>query len=109
MAYLSGDTGITAEQDVTVRRYYKANLVVMNIGGTPFTTGPNESAFVVNELVKPNAVIVTHVNEVATQGGKLRPGTKTEAFMNAVSIPVHIPLSGKTMAFDGSGRCVSGC
>jgi len=109
VAYLSGDTGITAEQDVTVRRYYKANLVVMNIGGTPFTTGPNESAFVVNELVKPNAVIVTHVNEVATQGGKLRPGTKTEAFMNAVSIPVHIPLSGKTMAFDGSGRCVSGC
>ena len=109
VAYLSGDTGITAEQDITVRRYYKANLVVMNIGGTPFTTGPNESAFVVNELVKPNAVIASHVNEVATQGGKVRPGTKTEAFMNAVSIPVHIPLSGKTMAFDGNGRCVSGC
>jgi L-ascorbate metabolism protein UlaG (beta-lactamase superfamily) len=26
VAYLSGDTGITAEQDITVRRYYKANL-----------------------------------------------------------------------------------
>ena len=109
VAYLSGDTGITAEQDVTVRRYYKANLVVMNIGGSPFTTGPDESAFVINELVKPNAVIATHVNEVATQGGKLRPGTKTEAFMKAVGVPVYIPLSGKTMEFGSDGRCRSGC
>lgn len=109
VAYLSGDTGITAEQDITVRRYYKANLVVMNIGGTPFTTGPNESAFVINELVKPNAVIATHVNEVATQGGKLLPGTKTEAFTKAVGVPVYIPLSGKTMEFGGDGRCRSGC
>lgn len=109
VAYLSGDTGITAEQDITVRRYYKANLVVMNIGGTPFTTGPDESAFVINELVKPNAVIASHTNEVATKGGKLIPGTKTEAFMKAVGVPVHLPLSGKTMEFDGAARCVSGC
>ena len=40
-AYLSGDTGITAEQDLVVRGHYKANLVVMNIGGFPFTTGPD--------------------------------------------------------------------
>src|SRR5262249_54816873 len=46
-AYLSGDTGITAEQDLVVRGHYKANLVVMNIGGFPFTTGPIESAYVV--------------------------------------------------------------
>jgi L-ascorbate metabolism protein UlaG (beta-lactamase superfamily) len=109
VAYLSGDTGITAEQDITVRRYYKANLVVMNIGGTPFTTGPDESAFVINELVKPNAVIASHANEVATKGGKLLPGTKTEAFMKAVSVPVYIPLSGRTMEFGGDGRCRSGC
>jgi L-ascorbate metabolism protein UlaG (beta-lactamase superfamily) len=109
VAYLSGDTGITAEQDITVRRYYKANLVVMNIGGTPFTTGPDESAFVINELVKPNAVIASHTNEVATKGGKLIPGTKTEAFMKAVGVPVHLPLSGKTMEFDGAAKCVSGC
>ena len=109
VAYLSGDTGITAEQDITVRRYYKANLVVMNIGGTPFTTGPDESAFVINELVKPNAVIASHANEVATKGGKLLPGTKTEAFMKSVSIPVYVPLSGKTMEFGGDGRCRSGC
>ena len=41
-AYLSGDTGITAEQDLVVRGHYKANLVVMNIGGFPFTTGPTK-------------------------------------------------------------------
>ena len=32
VVYLSGDTGITAEQDLVVRGHYKANLVVMNIG-----------------------------------------------------------------------------
>jgi L-ascorbate metabolism protein UlaG (beta-lactamase superfamily) len=109
VAYLSGDTGITAEQDVTLRRYYKANLAVMNIGGAPFTTGPDESVFVISDLVRPNSVIASHANEVATKGGKLLPGTKTEQFMKRVGIPTHIPLSGKTMSFDGSGKCVSGC
>lgn len=109
VAYLSGDTGITAEQEITVRRYYKANLAVMNIGGTPFTTGPDESAFVIAELVKPNSVIATHVNEIATKGGKLVPGSKTEQFMKRVGIPTYIPLSGRTMSFDGSGRCTAGC
>jgi L-ascorbate metabolism protein UlaG (beta-lactamase superfamily) len=109
VAYLSGDTGITAEQEVTVRRYYKANLVVMNIGGAPFTTGPDESAFVINDLVKPAAVIASHANEVATKGGKVVPGSKTETFIKRVGIPAHVPLSGKTMEFDGGGRCVSGC
>jgi L-ascorbate metabolism protein UlaG (beta-lactamase superfamily) len=109
VAYLSGDTGITAEQDITVRRYYKANLAVMNIGGFPFTTGPAESAFVIAELVKPNAVIATHVNEIATKGGKVVPGSKTEQFMKRVGITTHIPLSGKTMSFDGNARCTAGC
>lgn len=109
VAYLSGDTGITAEQEITVRRYYKASLVVMNIGGAPFTTGPEESAFVVNELVRPNAVIASHANEMATMGGKLGSNTRTAAFMKAAKMPVHVPLSGKTMQFDGSGKCVAGC
>lgn len=108
-AYLSGDTGITAEQDLVVRGHYKANLVVMNIGGFPFTTGPVESAYVVNELVRPSSVIATHVNEPATVNGKLAPNTKTAAFVQAAKMPVHIPLSGKTMEFDGSGRCTAGC
>jgi len=109
VAYLSGDTGITAEQEIVVRRYYKANLAVMNIGGSPFTTGPAESAFVITDLVKPNAVIATHVNEVATKDGKLVPGSKTEQFVKRVGIPTHIPLSGRTMSFDGSGKCTAGC
>lgn len=109
VAYLSGDTGITAEQDITVRRYYKAKLVVMNIGGTPFTTGPDESAFVITELVKPNAVIATHVNEIATKGGKVVPGSKTDQFMKRVGIPTYIPLSGRTMSFDANGMCTAGC
>jgi L-ascorbate metabolism protein UlaG (beta-lactamase superfamily) len=108
VVYLSGDTGITAEQDLVVRRFYKANLAVINIGGT-FTTGPTEAAYVINEMVKPRAVIASHANEVATKDGKLLPGTKTETFKNAVKVPVHIPLSGKTMEFDSSGACVSGC
>jgi L-ascorbate metabolism protein UlaG (beta-lactamase superfamily) len=109
VAYLSGDTGITAEQEIVVRRYYKANLAVMNIGGTPFTTGPDESAFVINELVRPASVIATHVNEVATMEGKVGSNTKTAAFIKAVKVPVHVPLSGKTMEFDGKGKCVAGC
>jgi L-ascorbate metabolism protein UlaG (beta-lactamase superfamily) len=108
-AYLSGDTGITAEQDSVVRGYYKANLVVMNIGGYPFTTGPSESAYVVNELVRPASVIASHANEPATVNGQLSPSSKTAAFQKAAKMPVHVPLSGKTMEFDGSGRCTAGC
>ncbi len=108
-AYLSGDTGITAEQDLVVRGHYKANLVVMNIGGFPFTTGPIEATYVVNELVRPNAVIASHANEPATIDGKLVPTSKTAAFIKSAKMPVHVPLSGKTMEFDGSARCVAGC
>lgn len=106
--YLSGDTGITAEQDSVVRQHYGAKLVVMNIGDT-FTTGPTEAAFVINELVKPNAVIPSHANEVATKDGKVVPGSKTDIFMKASKVPVHLPLSGRTMEFNGDGKCVSGC
>jgi L-ascorbate metabolism protein UlaG (beta-lactamase superfamily) len=108
-AYLSGDTGITAEQDLVVRGHYKANMVVMNIGGFPFTTGPDEAAYVVNELVRPSSVIASHANEVATNAGKLMPNSRTAAFQKVAKMPVHVPLSGRTMQFDGGGRCVAGC
>ncbi|UCE30614.1 MAG: MBL fold metallo-hydrolase [Burkholderiales bacterium] len=107
-AYLSGDTGITAEQDLVVRQHYGANLAVLNIGGT-FTTGPLEAAYVINELVKPASVIPSHANERATQLGQLRPGTRTQTFVEAVKVPAHLPLSGRAMKFDGKGTCVSGC
>ncbi|MDA0306825.1 MAG: MBL fold metallo-hydrolase [Proteobacteria bacterium] len=108
VAYLSGDTGITAEQDSVVRGHYKAKLVVMNIGDV-FTTGPTEAAFVINDLVKPNSVIVSHANEVATKGGKVVAGTKTEKFIKATKVPVHLPLSERTMEFDSNGKCAAGC
>ena len=108
VAYLSGDTGVTADQERVVRDLYQARLAVMNIGDG-FTTGPLESAFVMNELVKPASVIASHVNEVGTVGGKVRPGSKTEAFIKLAKMPVHLPLSGRTMEFDASGKCVTGC
>ena len=108
VVYLSGDTGITAEQDSVVRRHYGAKLVVMNIGDT-FTTGPKEAAYVVNDLIKPAAVIASHANEAATEDGKVIAGTKTDTFIKASAVPVHLPLSGHTMDFDSEGTCVRGC
>jgi L-ascorbate metabolism protein UlaG (beta-lactamase superfamily) len=108
VAYLSGDTGITADQELVVRNHYHATLAVMNIGDG-FSTGPVEAAYVMNELVKPASVIASHANEVGTVNGKVRPGSKTEAFMKAAKMPVHVPLSGKTMEFDAAGKCTAGC
>lgn len=108
VVYLSGDTGITAEQDLVVRGHYAARLAVLNIGDI-FTTGPTEAAYVVNRLLKPAAVIPSHANEEATRDGKVVAGTRTETFQNAVQVPVHIPRSGHTMAFDETGTCVKGC
>ena len=108
VAYLSGDTGVTSDQDRVVRGHYNAKLVVMNIGDT-FTTGPTEAAYVINDLVKPASVIASHANEPATLGGKVKSGTRTDAFIKATKVPVHVPLSGKTMEFNGDGKCVAGC
>lgn len=109
VVYLSGDSGIFADQDITVRGFYGAELVVINAGGI-YTSGPKEAAYSVNTLVRPNAVIPHHMNEAATENGKVKPGTKTSQFIDLIpDIPVHIPISGRTMEFDGSGKCVSGC
>ena len=108
VAYLSGDTGITAEQETVVHEYYHAKLAVMNIGDT-FTTGPKEAAYVVNELIRPASVIASHANEVATKNGKVVEGTRTDTFMKETIVPVYLPLSGRTMEFDKRGNCVAGC
>ncbi len=106
--YLSGDTGMTAEQKEIVGHYYKPQLVVMNIGDT-YTTGPTEAAYVVNEMIKPISVIASHANEAATKKGKLLPNTRTESFMKATTARVHLPLSGHTMSFNEKGICIAGC
>jgi L-ascorbate metabolism protein UlaG (beta-lactamase superfamily) len=107
--YLSGDTGQTSDMANVVKGYYGANLVVLNIGDV-FTTGPQEAAFVVNQLIQPVSVIPSHANEVATSGGALLPNTKTARFAGLVgTASVYPPLSGVTMEFDGLGYCVIGC
>lgn len=108
VVYLSGDTGMIADQKTVVGDYYKPKLAVMNIGDT-YTTGPTEAAYVINELVKPNSVIPSHASEEATQDGKVQPGTRTQAFIDATDAAVHVPLSGKTMSFDSDGQCAAGC
>jgi L-ascorbate metabolism protein UlaG (beta-lactamase superfamily) len=106
--YLTGDTGHGSDMVTVVREYYRPKLVVFNIGDI-FTTGPEEAAFAVNELIQPQAVIPEHANEVATRGGSVIPGTKTARFTELVDVSVYLPLSGHTMQFDSDANCLAGC
>jgi L-ascorbate metabolism protein UlaG (beta-lactamase superfamily) len=110
VVYLSGDTGVVSDMATVVRQEYGAKLAVINIGDV-FSTGPEEAAFAINTLVKPNSVIPSHANEAATAGGVVQPGTKTARFIGLVDpmIDVHVPLSGVTMRFNSNGKCVGGC
>ncbi len=109
VVYISADTGLMSDMETVVSRYYRAELAIMAIGDV-YSMGPEEAAWAVNELIKPKAVIPTHANEESTKGGKAKPGSKAEKFMKLVNvIPVHLPLSGKAMEFDGDAKCVSGC
>ena len=105
--YLSGDTGIHTEMKTVVNEYHKANLALFNLGPNALTA--MSGAYAINELVRPAAVIVTHVNEIGTIGGKLNPNSRTAAFVKLVKRPVHLAISGRTMEFDGAGKCVAGC
>jgi L-ascorbate metabolism protein UlaG (beta-lactamase superfamily) len=106
--YLSGDTGMHAEMKSVIGDYFTANLMVLNLGPSALTS--KDAAYVANELVRPAAVIASHVNEGATTGGKVRPGSRTAAFISLVKgRPVYPALSGKTMQFNGDGKCVAGC
>jgi L-ascorbate metabolism protein UlaG (beta-lactamase superfamily) len=107
--YLSGDTGQSSDMWTVVNDFHEAKLAVFNIGDI-FTTGPEEAAFAVEELIQPKAVIPSHANEVATTDGSVNPGTRTARFLELIKrLPVHVPLSGMTMKFDGHARCVAGC
>ncbi len=105
--YLSGDTGIHAEMKTVVGDFHKANLALLNLGPNAITA--LSATYAMNELVKPAAVIATHVNEGATVGGKLKPNSRTAAFIKLVKRPVHLAISGRTMEFDGKANCVAGC
>jgi L-ascorbate metabolism protein UlaG (beta-lactamase superfamily) len=106
-AYLSGDTGIHSEMKTVVNEYHKANLAVLNLGPNPgiFFSG----AHAMNELVRPASVILTHPNEPVTESGKLRAASRTAALMKQLKPVAHLAISGRTMEFDGKGKCVAGC
>ncbi|MEQ1775508.1 MAG: MBL fold metallo-hydrolase [Burkholderiales bacterium] len=107
VAYLSGDTGIHSEMKTIVNDYHKASLAVLNLGANPgiYVTGVHA----VNELLKPASVLITHPNEPVTEGGKLRPISRTAALIKQFKAPAHLAISERTMEFDGKGKCVAGC
>lgn len=110
--YLTGDTGLTSEMETVVNRFYRAPLAVVNFDEGTQKMGPEEAAFAMIELVKPQSIIPIHMNEVATTGGVVNAGTRTARFlrlMDSSDIPVYVPRSGVTMEFDDRGHCVAGC
>ena len=106
-AYLSGDTGVHTEMKTVVNEYHKANLAVLNLG--PSAGNVRSSAYAMNELVRPAAVILTHPNEAVTESGRLRPASRAAALIDQLKPTPHLAISGRTMEFDGKGQCVSGC
>jgi L-ascorbate metabolism protein UlaG (beta-lactamase superfamily) len=107
VAYLSGDTGIHTEMKTVVNEFHKANLAVLNLGPSAGTV--MSGAYAMNELVRPASVILTHPNEAVTEGGKLRPMSRTAALMKQLKPTAHLAISGRTIEFDGKGKCVAGC
>jgi L-ascorbate metabolism protein UlaG (beta-lactamase superfamily) len=107
--YLSADTGLSADMELIIRRFYQPDLVVLNVGDV-FCLGPEEGAYAINSLLKPSSVIPSHINEAATAGGQI-VGNRLRLFLEQVDrkVDVVIPLSGITREFDGRGRCVRGC
>jgi L-ascorbate metabolism protein UlaG (beta-lactamase superfamily) len=106
--YLSGDTGIMSEMKTIIGDFYKPHLAIINLGAT--TMPSEEAAYAVNRLLRPAAVIPSHSSEAATEGGKLKAGSRTEDFVRLVKgRKVHLSLSGRTMEFDGKAKCLAGC
>ncbi|MDH3316877.1 MAG: MBL fold metallo-hydrolase [Gammaproteobacteria bacterium] len=101
--FWTSDSGFFGDMKL-VSKFYKVNLAVVHIGDI-FTMGPDEAAFAVNNLIKPRTVIVQHANEIATTGGVVNPGTRTERFIQKARKPVIVPLSGVPIYCDGHGKC----
>jgi L-ascorbate metabolism protein UlaG (beta-lactamase superfamily) len=107
--YLTGDTGPTSDMATIVRGLYHPDLAVVNVDGVS-SMGPEEAAYAVRRLVRPRAVIASHSEEAVTVNGIVQSNTRTAQFAALLpEVPVYVPLSGKTMEFDGHATCVSGC
>ena len=105
--YLSGDTGPTSDMAI-MRDLYHPRLAVVNVDGVG-SMGPEEAAYAMKQLVQPTAVIASHPEEPVTTNGRVNPETRTAQFIGLLGdLPVYVPLSGKTMEFDGDANC-AGC
>ena len=108
VVYFTGDTAIHADMKTVVHDFHKPSVMVLNLGLSSLTSA--SGAYLVNDLIQPATVILTHVNEAGTTGGKVRPGSRTEQLVGLVKgRPVHLAVSGRTIELDGSGKCVAGC
>jgi L-ascorbate metabolism protein UlaG (beta-lactamase superfamily) len=107
VAYLTGDTGVHSEMRTVVHDYHKANLALLNMG--PSAINVPAAAHAMNNLVQPASMIISHPNEAVTEGGKLRPNTRVAQLAAQVKARLYLAVSGRTMEFDGGGRCVAGC
>lgn len=112
-AYLTGDTGMFGDMEHVISRFYRPNLVVINIGPGnfgPTSLGPLDAGNVIRYLVRPTTVMPSHVQEQATSGGVVRSNTWAARFMivTRAFAEVVLPVSDVTLAFDGTGRCI-GC
>ena len=105
-AYLTGDSGMFGDQETIIARFYKANLMVINMSDQ-VTFGPREAAFVTRDLVRPRTVMPSHVNEAATSGGQIVAGTRVALFQSLLrsDAALVLPLSDVTRSFGGDGRC----
>jgi len=107
VAYLSGDTGIHTEMKTVVNEFHKANLAVLNLGTSAGTV--MSGAYAMNELVRPASVILSHPNEAVTERGRLKATSRAAALIKELKATPHLAISGRTMEFDGKGKCVARC
>ena len=107
VAYFTGDTAVHADQKTVVADFHKPTLMVLNLGLSSITMA--SGAYIANDIVKPTTVVITHPNEAATQGGKARPGSRTEQLSGLLKSSTVLAVSGRTIEFDGQGKCVAGC
>jgi len=105
--YLTGDTAVHADMKTVIADFHKPNLMVLNLGLSSITMA--SGAYIANDIIRPATVVITHPNEAATQGGKARPGSRTEQLTALLKSPTVLSVSGRTIEFDGQGKCVAGC
>jgi len=107
VADFTGDTAVHADQKTVVADFHKPTLMVLNLGLSSITMA--SGAYIANDIIKPATVLITHPNEAATQGGKARPGSRTEQLTALLKSPTVLSVAGRTIEFDGAGKCVAGC